>query len=670
MENVAEGIGLQIRRVREQRGWTLSGFAERCGIAKSTLSRLESGDGNPTIETLWTIASALNVPFSALLNGDATHGFWPTADNDSGSVVRLIERRSGPPTIEIYLVDYPDGYRREASAHPSRVREQVTVLEGAMWVGDSQRPRFLRAGDSYSFAADRPHVYATFEGASRALVLVQYSELETLQGPFVMHLDWPQYEEDWEGVRAAIDLLSIEVANGISARLVRFRHCNLPKQHALNVLGEKILLQRDNFAWPMYAVPGYDVEGLHIVILPLYFTSAFACAHPESTPSLLTEAVRCARWSEAPGRPLNEETVHQLRQRAGEDSWILSALAAESLTQRGELTLPKQLRQSARDRPAPPITEGDNGFSIRIDVDDYDTFELLHPAYARQVVAMVQDVRQFLPAQAGKDPRNALDIGSGTGMALLMLQELLPTQRFIAIEPDPKAFTYLQHNLRDYPNVQLLQADFLEIDLTPQSVSLITSVGASHHFNTAFMLQHAMRLLRPGGLLVIADEFLAPFSQLAQRNLALVRHHSAYMLAAMAWLGQESLDTLLPEELAEYRHFQDSLCLALIDAEAGRETAAVQRCRNLLIESRNSDHSDAPVQPLAAYMRFFHLELQAMVAGFDYEVERKTHPKRFLGLAYQAGFELLRHRRVFATTGCDEWDGGTHVFALRAPFED
>lgn len=669
MPNIAAGLGLQIRRLREQRGWTLTGFAERCGIAKSTLSTLEAGEGNPTVETLWTIASALEVPFSVLLDSEGTHGAGTACARDQGSVVRLVERRTGPPTIEVYAVDYAAGYRRQAPAHPPGVREQVTVLEGTMLVGDPRRPRFLRAGESHSFRADRPHLYAALEGPSRAHVLVQYPEQKALQGPFVLALDWPQREEEWEGVRAATDRLLIEVANGIGARLVRFRNCKLPAEQALKVLAEQIERRRDGFSWPVHAVAGHDVEGPYVAVSPLRYTRAFACVHEDATPTLLSEAVKLARWSEAPSRPLDEGTRRQLRQQAASDSWILSSLAAEVLTQRGELTLPSPLRQRARRRLAAPAAGGDGGFSSRIDVDDNDAFELLHPAYARQVVAMAQDVQQFLPAYAGRDARSALDVGTGPGVPLLMLQELLPAQRFIAIEPDPKAFAYLQHNLRGHPNVQALQADFLKADLAPQSCDLITSVGASHRFNTAFMLQQAMRLLRPAGVLVIADEFLPPFAQLAQRNLALVRHHAAYLLAAMAWIGREPLSTLPAEAWAGYRRFQDSLCLALLDAEAGRETAAVQRCRELLLEWRNTDRPEAPEHPVAAYMRFFCLELQAMVAGFDYEIERKTHPKRFLELACLAGFELLRHRRVFATAGHDDWDGGTHVFALRRPPE-
>jgi len=42
--------------------------ARRAGIAKSTLSQLESGTGNPSLETLWAICVALDAPFSRLLD--------------------------------------------------------------------------------------------------------------------------------------------------------------------------------------------------------------------------------------------------------------------------------------------------------------------------------------------------------------------------------------------------------------------------------------------------------------------------------------------------------------------------------------------------------------------------------------------------------------------------
>lgn len=48
-------------------GLSLAEVARRAGIAKSTLSQLESGNGNPSLETLWSLCVALDIPFAVLL---------------------------------------------------------------------------------------------------------------------------------------------------------------------------------------------------------------------------------------------------------------------------------------------------------------------------------------------------------------------------------------------------------------------------------------------------------------------------------------------------------------------------------------------------------------------------------------------------------------------------
>src|SRR6266511_4623092 len=61
-------IAFSLRRERERAGLSLSEVAKRAGIAKSTLSQLESASGNPSVETLWALSVALDVPFSRLVD--------------------------------------------------------------------------------------------------------------------------------------------------------------------------------------------------------------------------------------------------------------------------------------------------------------------------------------------------------------------------------------------------------------------------------------------------------------------------------------------------------------------------------------------------------------------------------------------------------------------------
>ncbi|MFN7198010.1 MAG: class I SAM-dependent methyltransferase [Hylemonella sp.] len=302
-------------------------------------------------------------------------------------------------------------------------------------------------------------------------------------------------------------------------------------------------------------------------------------------------------------------------------------------------------------------------FSSRIDVEHYDAYELLHPAYARQTVAMAQDIDEFAP-KGGR--LQAIDVGTGPGLPLLMLKELLPDLQALAVEPDPAAYGCLAHNVRLHRGIELHQGDFLSIDLPPASVPLVTSTGASHRFNTAFMLQKAMALLQPGGVLTVADEFLPAFRSAPERQAALVRHHGAYLVAAMACLGP-SWPLRDDAEGHLYGEVRRTLTDALLWVDEGRLAHAVGSCRNLASRLQAVASPSAPGDLQGAVLRFFRLEWQAMVAGFDYEVERRTHPAHFLALARMAGFTLLRHRRLFATTGHDDMGGGTHLFTFAKP---
>ena len=60
-------IAAALRRERERVGVSITELARRAGIAKSTLSQLEAGVGNPSVETLWALAVALGIPFSRLV---------------------------------------------------------------------------------------------------------------------------------------------------------------------------------------------------------------------------------------------------------------------------------------------------------------------------------------------------------------------------------------------------------------------------------------------------------------------------------------------------------------------------------------------------------------------------------------------------------------------------
>src|SRR3954453_19869696 len=99
-------IAAALRRERERLGISLGELARRAGLAKSTLSQLESGTGNPSIETLWSLGVALGVPFSRLVE--------PTP-----SAVRVIRAGDGP-RLQADRADFVATLLAAGSAHTRR----------------------------------------------------------------------------------------------------------------------------------------------------------------------------------------------------------------------------------------------------------------------------------------------------------------------------------------------------------------------------------------------------------------------------------------------------------------------------------------------------------------------------------------------------------------------
>ena len=64
MEQINQQVGLALKQLRQQRGWSLDQAAQACGVSKAMLGQIERGESSPTVVTLWKIAGGFHVPFS------------------------------------------------------------------------------------------------------------------------------------------------------------------------------------------------------------------------------------------------------------------------------------------------------------------------------------------------------------------------------------------------------------------------------------------------------------------------------------------------------------------------------------------------------------------------------------------------------------------------------
>jgi transcriptional regulator with XRE-family HTH domain len=61
-------FGDSVARLRQQRGWTQEELAERSDVHRSYLASIETGDRNPTLDVIVTLAHGLRVPVADLFS--------------------------------------------------------------------------------------------------------------------------------------------------------------------------------------------------------------------------------------------------------------------------------------------------------------------------------------------------------------------------------------------------------------------------------------------------------------------------------------------------------------------------------------------------------------------------------------------------------------------------
>ncbi|HEX3779321.1 MAG TPA: XRE family transcriptional regulator [Pseudonocardiaceae bacterium] len=176
-----EQIAASLRHERERLGISLSELAKRAGIAKSTLSQLESATGNPSVETLWALGVALGVPFSRLVDPPrptitvlrAGEGTVIYSERSSYAATLL---SSCPPNArrDLYLVHAEPGSVRNSDPHMPGTTEHFWLASGRALVGPTDVPVELCTGDYMSYPGDVPHLFEALEPNTAGSMVIEH----------------------------------------------------------------------------------------------------------------------------------------------------------------------------------------------------------------------------------------------------------------------------------------------------------------------------------------------------------------------------------------------------------------------------------------------------------------------------------------------------------------
>lgn len=173
-------VGANLRRLRNERGLSLERLSRLSGVSRAMLGQIELGQSAPTINVLWKIASALGVPFSALISARTTGGVHVLradagkrlTSHDGTFSSRALFPFDEPRRVEFYQLSLAPGAVEQAEPHNPGTTENLVVADGAVEIEVAGRRELLGPGDAIVFEADQPHAYRSRAERETVMFLV------------------------------------------------------------------------------------------------------------------------------------------------------------------------------------------------------------------------------------------------------------------------------------------------------------------------------------------------------------------------------------------------------------------------------------------------------------------------------------------------------------------
>ena len=158
-------LGRRLKATRQARALTLDQLAERSGVSRAMISRVERGESSPTAALLDRLCAGLGIVLSALFQDENGSGplarkaeqpVW--ADPASGYRRRAVSPAGSGSRLEIVEVEMPAGARvlLEAPRSGYRLDQQLWLLDGEIVIGVGGSEHRLAAGDCLAMLLDGP----------------------------------------------------------------------------------------------------------------------------------------------------------------------------------------------------------------------------------------------------------------------------------------------------------------------------------------------------------------------------------------------------------------------------------------------------------------------------------------------------------------------------------
>ncbi|MGC7094961.1 helix-turn-helix domain-containing protein [Amycolatopsis lurida] len=177
----ARHLAETVRGHRKAHNLSLGELSRLTGLSKTSLARIEAGEGNPSLETLWQLGHALGLSVGQLIERSGATparlqraGEGTIVESTGGMRGRLLQTDHSHHRTEVFELALPPGARFESDPHEPGTRELVHCVGGTVSCGPAGHLLDLTPGDTAHFDGAASHVYAAGPDGGRALLVMSY----------------------------------------------------------------------------------------------------------------------------------------------------------------------------------------------------------------------------------------------------------------------------------------------------------------------------------------------------------------------------------------------------------------------------------------------------------------------------------------------------------------
>jgi len=165
LDKACGNIAKNLIALRKKRGFSQTQLANLAGTTRASITLLESGKSNPTLEILLKISQGLKISIEELISSPRAECKLIKASDvpldrrsKNGVALRKLLPEKLPATEIDELILEPETLLT-GTPHIEGTREYFTCIKGEFLIGVLGETYHLEKGDVLTFPGDKPHSY-------------------------------------------------------------------------------------------------------------------------------------------------------------------------------------------------------------------------------------------------------------------------------------------------------------------------------------------------------------------------------------------------------------------------------------------------------------------------------------------------------------------------------